>query len=59
MVFVTADRQGVFGLTGQGHLRLPVTARRWCGPAAGDRVLLAADPADGLLVVYPPAPWTR
>ncbi|WP_239088130.1 hypothetical protein [Planosporangium mesophilum] len=55
LVLVTADRQGVFGLTTQGHLQLPATVRRWCGLATGDRVLLAADPADGLLVVYPPA----
>jgi len=55
LVVVTADRQGVFSMTGQGHLRLPAAARHWCGLAAGDRVLLAADPAQGLLVVHPPA----
>jgi bifunctional DNA-binding transcriptional regulator/antitoxin component of YhaV-PrlF toxin-antitoxin module len=53
LVLVTADRQGVFGLTRQGHLRLPVAVRRWCGLATGDRVLLAAEPGDGLLVVHP------
>jgi len=55
LVLVTADRQGVFAMTSQGHLRLPATVRHWCGLAAGDRVLLAADPAQGLLVVHPPA----
>jgi hypothetical protein len=55
LVLVRADRQGVFRMTGQGHLRLPATARHWCGLIPGDRVLLAADPADGLLVVHPPA----
>jgi hypothetical protein len=55
LVLVTADRQGVFSLTGQGHLRLSATVRRWCGLETGDRVLLAADPDHGLLVVHPPA----
>jgi hypothetical protein len=55
VVLVSHGRQGVFALTGQGHLRLPAAVRRWCGLAAGDRVLLAAEPAQGLLVVHPPA----
>jgi hypothetical protein len=55
LVLVTADGQGVFGLTGRGHLRLPAAVRHWCGLAAGDRVLLSADPVQGLLVVYPRA----
>jgi hypothetical protein len=54
-VRVTADPQGVFHLTDQGHLRLPATVRHWCGLVTGDRVLLAADPTRGLLVVHPPA----
>jgi hypothetical protein len=44
---VQPDRSGTFAAA--------VTVRRWCGLAVGDRVLLAAEPADGLLVVYPPA----
>ncbi len=55
LVLVTADQQGVFRTTGQGHLRLPATVRHWCSLSAGDRVLLAADPERGLLVVHPPA----
>jgi hypothetical protein len=55
LVLVTADQQGVFSMTGQGHLRVPATVRHWCGLVPGDRVLLAADPANGLLVVHPPA----
>src|SRR5438105_512226 len=51
---VLADRQGVFSVTGQGHVRLPATVRHWCGLVPGDRVLLAGDPAQGLLVVHPP-----
>jgi hypothetical protein len=53
LVLVRADRHGVFSVTGRGHLRLPATVRHWCGLVPGDRVLLAADPADGLLVVHP------
>jgi bifunctional DNA-binding transcriptional regulator/antitoxin component of YhaV-PrlF toxin-antitoxin module len=52
---VTATPQGVFSPTRGGHLRLPATVRRWCGLGAGDRVLLAAEPDAGLLVVHPPA----
>jgi hypothetical protein len=54
LVLVRADRQGVFSVTGQGYVRLPAAVRRWCGLVSGDRVLLAADPDQGLLVVYPP-----
>ncbi len=55
LVLVRADRQGVFSMTRQGHLRLPAAVRHWCGLVPGDRVLLVADPSDGLLVVHPPA----
>jgi hypothetical protein len=53
LILITADRQGVFGLTRQGHLRLQVAVRRRCGLATGDWVLLAAEPGDGLLVMHP------
>jgi hypothetical protein len=36
-------------------VRLPATVRHWCGLSPGSRVLLAADPAAGRLVVHPPA----
>ncbi|MBQ1052163.1 AbrB/MazE/SpoVT family DNA-binding domain-containing protein [Micromonospora sp. C51] len=54
-IVVRADGQGCFGLTGQGYVRLPAAVRHWCGIAAGDRLLLVADPAVGLLVVCPVA----
>jgi hypothetical protein len=44
----------VFAVTGQGHVRLPAVVRHWSALTAGDRVLLAADAAEGLLVVHPP-----
>jgi len=55
LVLVAANRHGVFAMTSQGHLRLPGTVRHWCRLAPGERVLLAAHPAEGRLVVYPPA----
>ncbi|WP_435233291.1 AbrB/MazE/SpoVT family DNA-binding domain-containing protein [Micromonospora aurantiaca (nom. illeg.)] len=54
VIAVRRDPQGVFTVTGQGHLLLPSAVRHWCGLSAGDRVLLTADPAANLLVVYPP-----
>jgi hypothetical protein len=55
LVVVTADPGGGSRLTGDGHVRLPVTIRRWCGLEPGCRVLLVADPAEGRLVVHPAA----
>lgn len=55
VIVVRLDRQGVFTVSGQGHLHLPAAVRHWCRLAAGDRVFLAASPADGLLVVHPPS----
>ncbi|WFE47651.1 AbrB/MazE/SpoVT family DNA-binding domain-containing protein [Verrucosispora sp. WMMD1129] len=49
------DDQAMLRLTGQGHVRLPAVVRHWCGLAAGDRLLLVADPAVGLLLVCPVA----
>jgi hypothetical protein len=52
---VRADPHGTCAVTGQGYLRLPAVLRHRCALAAGDRVLLAADPAQSRLTVYPPA----
>ncbi|MEV0326976.1 AbrB/MazE/SpoVT family DNA-binding domain-containing protein [Micromonospora echinospora] len=54
-IVVRRDSQGVFTVTGQGHLVLPASVRHWCGLGAGERVLLTAGPAANLLVVYPPS----
>jgi hypothetical protein len=59
LVVVVADPGGAFAVTRQGHVRLPATIRHWCGLAAVDRLLLAAEPALGRLVVYPPAALDR
>jgi hypothetical protein len=46
---------GAYQVTNQGHLRLPAPLRHRCGLQAGDRVLLAADPDQSRLAIYPPA----
>ncbi|MGW1680066.1 hypothetical protein [Saccharopolyspora sp. NPDC002376] len=51
-IAVQPDSGGVFSLARRSHLPIPVTARRWCGLQAGDRVLLATAPDHGVLVVY-------
>ncbi len=50
---------GVCRIDGRGHLILPLIVRRWCGLTAGDRLLLAADPAGGVLAGYPLAALDR
>ncbi len=55
LIVVSADEQGIFKVTKEGHLRLPAVVRQWCGLAAGDRVLIVAEPACRRLVVHPPA----
>jgi hypothetical protein len=50
--------RGPWGSSGEpaGRSRsVPVAARRWCDLSSGDRVLLAAYPDGGLLLVHPPA----
>jgi hypothetical protein len=42
-------------VTAQGYLRLPARIRQRCGLWPGDRMLLAADPSQPLLRVYPPS----
>jgi hypothetical protein len=54
LIAVFADDRGIFRIAERRFLHLPVAARRWCELTAGDRVLLAAYPLGGLLVVHPP-----
>ncbi|WP_344412167.1 AbrB/MazE/SpoVT family DNA-binding domain-containing protein [Amycolatopsis minnesotensis] len=53
-LIISTDPCGVFGMTSQGHLRLPAPVRHCCGLASGDRVLLAAHPERNVLLVHPP-----
>lgn len=55
LIAIFGDDRGVFRVSTQRFLHLPVAARRWCELSPGDRVLLAAYPEGGLLVVHPPA----
>jgi hypothetical protein len=55
LLVIRPHDHGEFHVTGQGHLRVPAPLRHRCGLKTGDRALLAADPRQGQLVVYPPA----
>ena len=55
IVVARAARDGVHRIDARGHLHLPLAVRRWCRLAAGDRVLVAADRATGVLTAHPPA----
>ncbi|GAA2779024.1 AbrB/MazE/SpoVT family DNA-binding domain-containing protein [Crossiella cryophila] len=59
LLVLTADQAGAFAIGNQGDLWLPITVRRACGLVTGDRVLLAADPPLGRLVLVPPAELDR
>ena len=52
---VTARRDpgGMVVLPGRVYIAIPAALRRRCGLEPGDRVLLAAAPADGTLTAYP------
>lgn len=54
LILVATDKSGVFGLSRLGRLHLPAAARNWCRLGTGDRLLLAAYPDGGLLVVHAP-----
>ncbi len=48
-VLVRPAIDGVHRVDDRGHLQLPLTVLRWCRLGAGDRLLLAADRAAGVL----------
>lgn len=53
LIVVVVAAHAALRLTTHGHVRLPATLRHACGIAEGDRVLLAAEPAEGVLVIHP------
>jgi AbrB family looped-hinge helix DNA binding protein len=53
VIILAAADAGQIAVSSQGRVHLPAAVRHACGIAAGDRVLLAAEPADGVLVVHP------
>ncbi|WP_406277117.1 hypothetical protein OH799_07600 [Nocardia sp. NBC_00881] len=54
LIIISRTGYGTVGVTKHGHLRLPAESRHAVGLVIGARVLLAADPTHGILVVYPP-----
>src|SRR5262245_31836976 len=55
LIIVAAATDGPVAVSNQGRVHLPAAARHACRITAGDRVLLAAGPADGLRLGHPPA----
>lgn len=55
LLVIRPHDHGECHVTTQGHLRVPAPLRHRCGLHTGDRVLLAADPHQNRLVLYPPA----
>jgi bifunctional DNA-binding transcriptional regulator/antitoxin component of YhaV-PrlF toxin-antitoxin module len=55
VIVVRAYERGVFTMSNQGHLRLPLPVRRWCGLDAGDQVLLVVGQLADRLFAYPAA----
>ncbi|AIJ23244.1 AbrB/MazE/SpoVT family DNA-binding domain-containing protein [Amycolatopsis methanolica] len=55
LLLIRRDDHGMFGITKQGHLRLPAHVRHRCRLVPGDRVLLVTDPKRELVIVHPPA----
>ena len=55
LILVTATEDGQLAVSSQGRVHLPAAVRHACRIVPGDRVLLAAEPDEGVLVVHPPA----
>ncbi|MEU1523929.1 AbrB/MazE/SpoVT family DNA-binding domain-containing protein [Nocardia rhamnosiphila] len=53
LVLITRPGHGRRGVTKYGHIAIPAAVRHAAGIRIRDRVLLAADPDQALLVVYP------
>jgi hypothetical protein len=54
-IVIRAHAEGLFTLARRGHIPIPAAIRHWCSLATGDRVLLAAAPDLGVLIVHTPA----
>lgn len=52
-VLAVAAHDGLHAVTRQGHLRLPAPLRHLFRLASGDRLLVAAFPGSGYLIVHP------
>jgi hypothetical protein len=54
-ITITTDAEGHVAVSRNGRVHLPADARHACAIDVGDRVLLAAEPQQGRLVVHPVA----
>jgi hypothetical protein len=52
-ITITTGAEGYIAVSRNGRVHLPAEARHACAIDVGDRVLLAAEPAQGTLVVHP------
>jgi hypothetical protein len=59
LIVAKVDLVGERDLGKDGLVRLPVAVRRACRLDAGDRILLAALPAQQRLIIHPPATLAR
>jgi len=50
---------GVFRIPANTLITIPAALRRWCGLSTGDRVLLAAAPEQGILLIHTMATLDR
>jgi bifunctional DNA-binding transcriptional regulator/antitoxin component of YhaV-PrlF toxin-antitoxin module len=58
-VLIRVAVDGLFRVLAKMLLVIPTAVRRWCALSPGDRVLPAADPERGVLVVHPLATVDR
>jgi hypothetical protein len=59
VIVVRPGPQGPLRLFPPGYLRVPAEIRHRCDLFPGARLLLAGDPDEGVLVMYPPAELDR
>lgn len=52
IVLIRPNPDGAFVLSSKPYVIIPAPVRRWCGISAGDKVLLAAAPESGVLVIH-------
>ena len=53
LITLAADAHGPLAVSGQGRVHVPAAARHACRINPGDRVLLAAEPDAGVLLIHP------
>lgn len=59
LIVVRPDNRGSHAVSGRGYLPVPSALRQWCGLAAGERVLVVADPVAQVVVLHPPKALDR